>query len=467
MKKKWVLLTLILLSITFSVLALFMFPKPEIVSAQASPSRCITSPINIGVEKKLLPLDTDCQSSTGYLYCGRGKQPGIPPAPPGTFGPSPDCVTPTTIVMHTTHDGSTTADQVYSYFAGGSGGRHVGSHFAIGDDGTILQMVEMGQTQVEYAQTVGDFQPHISIEQTHTGNYGSKAEAPAAQYQAALQLVKSLQQIYNIPDSQVLGHYDIWPVAEGGAGDPGVGWMLDFRADLPSAQPLPGTGTGTGTSGSSQVCITQVGSPSASPPGPLGCTGGGGGGGGGIPSDFVQAGEQIKAAYDQCGNGFTFDDISGLPTCFFNYIKNISSDAHAQLVESRRQQSLVDSADVAGGRCTECPGFIGIAVTHWTNSNDPCCNLSYYAAGDINDLGGSFRAGQYTFKSIGSGVLAIIQSGDIAVAGGGGNPGHIAIVKDVSGYAGFIALESNAGLDCKVTDNRVVPKDNYTFYRKQ
>lgn len=235
---------------------LFFFMKTPVVYANGGPSPCISDPVTFGnVEKKLLPLPSECPING---YCGRGENKN------GEYAPSPFCVTPTHIVMHTTN-GITSAEGNYEYFASGSDGREVASHFAVGADGKMMQFVEMGGSQVEYAQAVGPFDPHISIEMGSPHILASKRmmieeTGSQTQYDNVLSLVKSLMEQYNIPIENVITHK-----SKGGpAGDPGDGWMNDFIKDLPSASPLDGV-TGGSTSGSrtdTSCWITAVGSPS-------------------------------------------------------------------------------------------------------------------------------------------------------------------------------------------------------------
>lgn len=263
--------------IFFIGIVFFLVLKTTVAQAVGGPSLCISDPVSFGgLEKRLLPLASECKIASGYDYCGRGEQ------ATGEYAPSPGCATPTSIVLHTTH-GDLTTDDLYNYFADGSGNRHVGSHFGIGQDGKIIQMVEMGKSQVEYAQAVGGIKDHISIEMGAPGNYANKDEAPAAQYGSALKLVKTLMQTYNIPLSGVKGHFDYWPVSSGGAGDPGEGWMADFKKDLPDSPALDGgssTNPGTGGSSTSSSCaITAVGNPDPATKPVCAVTDGGGGGG--------------------------------------------------------------------------------------------------------------------------------------------------------------------------------------------
>ena len=202
--------------------------------AFGAPTRCSGTPATFSTTyvKQLLPLPNES-------ICSQTQT--------GTCGRSYYCVVPKKIVMHTTW-GSGDANGIYQYFSSGAEYRGVGSHFVIGKDGKTIQMVEMLKDKVEYAQAVGSYSDHISIELVHTGNYGSKWEMPTAQYQAAQRLVASLMRVYSIPIGTVesswvssysgvnphatpgiYGHYQLNPFW---VGDPGSGWLGDFRADM-------------------------------------------------------------------------------------------------------------------------------------------------------------------------------------------------------------------------------------------
>lgn len=211
--------------------------KPVVSVPGGAPSQCSGAPVNLGYTKKLLPLPTEgkcSQTQTGA--CGR----------PGT------CAVPAKIVLHTTA-GALTADDLYNYFAAGSPSgegyfRGVGSHFVVGNDGKILQMVESFDNKIEVAWAVANYSDHISIEMGYGGVYNNRGEVPPAQYNATLGLVKNLMKTYNIPlgnleynwsassDSPtsqatpgVYGHYQLNPQTRT---DPGSGLMRDFREDL-------------------------------------------------------------------------------------------------------------------------------------------------------------------------------------------------------------------------------------------
>lgn len=208
---------------TFFFAVIVIFGVTIVDAAGASPCIPQADQVNFsGVQKRLLPLPNECPvTGKEGKFCGRGEH-SI-----GEYAPSPQCAVPTMIVMHTTH-GSLTRDEIFEYFNRGSDGRGVGSHFGIGKDGGIVQMVEMGKNRVEYAQTVGNIDDHISIEMGAPGNYASIAQQPAGQYQSALKLVKALMKQYNIAPNRVISHASLG----GRDGDPGEGWMTEFRNAL-------------------------------------------------------------------------------------------------------------------------------------------------------------------------------------------------------------------------------------------
>lgn len=165
----------------------------------------------------------------------------------GTCGRSLERVKPNKIVMHTTQ-GITDADGIFEYFNSGSDNRGVGSHFMIGTDGKIIQMVELFKDSVEYAQAVGGYQNHISIEMGSRSDYDGKDAMTSEQYNAAKGLVAALMEKYNIPKGSIeyesitgngmtiddevqgiFGHYQLNP---GSRTDPGQTWLRDFRKEF-------------------------------------------------------------------------------------------------------------------------------------------------------------------------------------------------------------------------------------------
>lgn len=212
----------------------------EAVGVQAT--ACSGAPITIAGEKRLLPLPNQ-KTADGKITCS------------GTLteacGRPGECVTPRKIVLHTTA-GIVNMNELYNFFANGSpssgGYNGVGSHFAVGKDGQVLQMVEMYPDKTEKTYAVKNFGDHISIEINHTGVYNDKNAAPGEQYQAVLNLVKKLMSQYNIPlgnleytwkaltdrpdpsaDFGIFGHYQLNP---SNRTDPGIGFFRDLRNDL-------------------------------------------------------------------------------------------------------------------------------------------------------------------------------------------------------------------------------------------
>ncbi|HWY79240.1 MAG TPA: peptidoglycan recognition family protein [Candidatus Sulfotelmatobacter sp.] len=191
------------------------------VTTTGPASKCKGTIVSFGAPKKL-------------LLFGYGR--------PGT------CFKPKWIVMHITAGNETTALQVFNYFNSGAGGRHVGTQFAIGKQGDVIQMTQSFTDKFEKAYGVLNFnEGSISIELTQLSVYNSKASVPPKQYAAAVTLVKALMKQYNIPvgpygytwkassdtfsnyPSGVYGHYQFNPLTRT---DPGAGFMRDFRKDI-------------------------------------------------------------------------------------------------------------------------------------------------------------------------------------------------------------------------------------------
>ncbi len=198
----------------------------------APPSLCAGTPISLGVTKEFLPLpgSPSC-AGTDDKTCGR---PGY-------------CTTPKKIVVHTTWGGSS-AQNVYEYFASGAGGRGVASHFIIGKDGQMLQLVDSFSNIIEVAYAVHNYIDHISIELVNDTDYSSKSAVPPAQYSSLISLIRTLMSQYHVPlgtleydwlsstDSYnpaaipgIYGHYQLNPATRS---DPGEGLVKDLRNDL-------------------------------------------------------------------------------------------------------------------------------------------------------------------------------------------------------------------------------------------
>lgn len=232
-------------------LVLLVFFLPSYSLAAGEPSRCTGTPVDFGIEKKFIPIASFPQS-----------------------GRTGACMTPKYIVIHTTAS-SLNAEQIYEYFAGGAGGRGVGSQFVIGKGGEAIQMGETLASEVDVVyHTYGHNSYAIGIELTHEDIYADKASAPPAQYQKTLELVRALMKQYNIlvndvnfesgwkapsdeftdPPAGTYGHYQLNPSARS---DPGEGFLRDLQQDLKSGGgSVPG---GPGQLVKSNCIITKVG----------------------------------------------------------------------------------------------------------------------------------------------------------------------------------------------------------------
>lgn len=170
----------------------------------------------------------------------------------------------------------------------------------------------------------------------------------------------------------------------------------------------------------------------------------------GSGNSLIKAGRDIKAAYDICENGYTYN-VNNVGACLRTQLSGMGySSSLVDAFESRRAGTITDR------NCTECLGYVALALTLVSGSTN---TLTQAQASDVLSSS-TITAGSITLTKQPAGTSP--QPGDIAVAGGGA--GHIAIVNSVAG-AVFTALESNSDLDCKIRDNRSIPVDRYTFYR--
>lgn len=194
----------------------------------------------------------------------------------------------------------------------------------------------------------------------------------------------------------------------------------------------------------SNSVITRVGNPPTS-----------------APQGLVKAGEDIKLAYDTCNGGSTINN-SNLQSCLDNSLQGSGySPTEITAFNTRIPNTLVanGSGPVAGIPCTQCLGFVGLALTLMTE--DASALSGYPNAANIANLS-SFTAGENTYKRI---PASSAKPGDISAIADD-SAGHIYIVKDVQG-ALMVALEANAGLACKITDDGKRPVDGYVFFSAQ
>lgn len=189
----------------------------------------------------------------------------------------------------------------------------------------------------------------------------------------------------------------------------------------------------------SEKVPTRVGNPSTEAPGTV------------ASSSIVQAAQDIKDGYAQCGGGYSYNSLN--VSCMKNFL--LSKGHPANLVnafEQRRESSITDLG------CSECLGYVATVLTLLSGDTD---TLRYPYAAAVLDTH-TFISGADVFQQLPSSTDP--QPGDIAVTGIG-TYGHIVIVKQPQG-ALFTALESNGNSTCQVTDFRTLIRSNYTFYRK-
>jgi hypothetical protein len=266
------------LAIIVIILSFVFISESRKIHAQISDTRCSGTVIDLGFPRKLLP----------FRELAR----------PGRCG-----VKPTKIVIHTTWGPEQKAQDLWNYFA--SANRAASTHFVVGKDGSVLQMLETLTDKAEIGWAVSYFNDDsISIELTCRCNYNSKSEMPSQQYEQLLKLVRTLMGAYNIPVGNVeynainnannpaaggpiskstqgiFGHYQLSPDDRS---DPGQGLLRDLRAEAKQLGPLPVSGvqqpqpTGETTQSSNPLIaktacvITKVGNPQTPRPDPLAC----------------------------------------------------------------------------------------------------------------------------------------------------------------------------------------------------
>jgi len=251
-----------------SILAFTLMPQTALAREDSAypvqpggSTKCPGTVIDLGITKRLLPF--------GELMR------------PGQCGSKPN-----KIIIHTT-EGQEYADDLWTYFATHPEGRYASTQFTVGKDGKALQMLETLSDKAEIGWAVAGYNGNsVSIEVGYRGDYNSKAEAPAAQYQSLLDLVRKLMGAYDIPvgdieyttsnnsDTQsdgtikletsgIFGHYQLSPNSRQ---DPGEGFLKDVRDDVKKLGPITASGSGSitvgGGSTSFTACaLTKVGDP--------------------------------------------------------------------------------------------------------------------------------------------------------------------------------------------------------------
>lgn len=168
-------------------------------------------------------------------------------------------------------------------------------------------------------------------------------------------------------------------------------------------------------------------------------------------SSLIGASLDIKLAYESCTGGGTFEQ-TGLTDCLREFLATTSHSAtYRDTFLATRPSTLTDRG------CTECLGFVRLAATLAHGGGD---GLALANASAVVPLS-SFSAGGITYRKISASDS--LQAGDIGAHGGG--DGHIVIVNEPLGNVKFTALESNGNFDCRITDNRQILRDGYSFFR--
>ncbi len=205
----------------------------------------------------------------------------------------------------------------------------------------------------------------------------------------------------------------------------------------------------------SNCILTKVGNPTEPSPA---CGAGG-------ATLITEAADRIRQAYVTCGKPSGSTRLY-LPTESYSLASCMRQSLSQYNYTSTQLDAFERSrASVIADGCSQCIGYVKSVVTLIDTSSNPFCtycNASGVIAGDPISL----RSGNYTYQKVeGDGNAADIQPGDIGVTKRG-VWGHILIVKQVKDRVSFYAYQSHWKLDCMVTDNYVVDKEGYVFYRR-
>jgi len=178
----------------------------------------------ITILKQLVPDQVVCNTNTvkdGWLTgAGANKIIRKPATNPKIV--NSNTIEPKIIVLHYTGNTKDSAKSIWDYFNSGAEGRGAWTHFIIDQDGTIYQMAPVNKKAVH----VKDYN-NIAIGIEGCGNYEKKPPTEA-QYNSYLSLVKSLISEYNIPKTNVYGHYELNTCRS----DPGKDFLNRIRKDL-------------------------------------------------------------------------------------------------------------------------------------------------------------------------------------------------------------------------------------------
>lgn len=179
----------------------------------------------IEILQQLVPDQVTCSSELGYWQGDWLTGNNIikkPATNPWIKGAHP--ITPEIIVMHYSDSVNDTADSLWAYFNEGAEGRKVWTQFIVGQDGKVYQLAP-ANTKAAHVGTNEYDECAIGIE--GAGNFEKKPPSEA-QYNAYLNLVKSLIQKYNIPKTNIYGHAELVDCRR----DPGKDFLRRIWQDL-------------------------------------------------------------------------------------------------------------------------------------------------------------------------------------------------------------------------------------------
>lgn len=171
-------------------------------------------------------------------------------------------------------------------------------------------------------------------------------------------------------------------------------------------------------------------------------------------NQLINAAQAIKDAYTTCSGGYTYE---GNNACIEGEIKNHGFSQEAINAFHNRRPGTITVIN----KCTECLGFIGLALALTTLSSSALAGPDFFSASNVYGLS-SFSAGSTTYTK----VSGPPQPGDIGVTNIY-ESGHILIVKSVNSSGILLtALESNF-VTCMATDNQTHVASTYVYFRKQ
>lgn len=180
---------------------------------------------------------------------------------------------------------------------------------------------------------------------------------------------------------------------------------------------------------------------------------------------LVELGENIKAAYDACNRGATYESSGiNLDQCLKANLEVFGYDPQKinDFFLIRRASSMAYNP-VVGAPCTQCLGYIGLILSLATEN--PTALTGFGFASDLAPLE-TFSSNGTVFNKLSP--TDPLLPGDIGVrpSRDENDAGHILMVAEVRGNFKFLALESNGYNDCRITEDRELNKDLFVFFRQ-